>query len=80
MSSDGMKLEALKAVLGEQWADADMIVVVGCRIEKRDDGLLNVKPHLIQQHASDEKGGIDKQDGATLLMMAGELLQEGESH
>lgn len=74
MNGDGMQLEALKALLGDSWADVDMIVVVGCKIECRSDGLFDVSPCLIQQHADEDKGGMSKTDGATLLMMAGELL------
>lgn len=75
-SDDGMQLEALKALLGEAWSDVDMIVVVGSKIERCGDGLLNVSPCMIQQHAGEEKGGIERADGATLLMMAGQLLED----
>lgn len=71
-----MQLEALKALLGAAWADADIIVVVSARVEELDGGLRNVSVQRIQQHSGGEKGGISKTDGATLLMMAGELLED----
>ena len=61
-----------------EWLDIDILIVVGCKFVDDADGLRQVKPHLIQQWASNSTGGIDKSDGGTLLMMAGEQLQRQE--
>lgn len=64
---------------GGDWLDIDIFIVVGFKfVDDEGDGLRQVKPHLIQQWASNSTGGIDKSDGGTLLMMAGEQLQRQE--
>ncbi len=61
-----------------EWPDIDVFIVVGFKFVDLGDGLRRIKPHLIQQYANSSTGGIDKSDGGTLLMMAGEQLQQQE--
>ena len=78
---DVYDLEKLQELLGDQYDDVDIIIVVGCRFEEDgDEGLRGIKPVMIQHFATKAEGGLRREDGGTLLMMAGQLLQDDETN